>query len=253
MSADVLVLGYHAVSETWPWRFSVAPSALRAHLRHVRSRGYRSVTFTEALRVRSGRVVAVTFDDGFRSVAEVAAPILKEEGFQGTVFAVTDQVGCAPMRWEGLEGWLGTEHERELDGASWHDLQELSRAGWEIGSHTRTHPALTDLPAQDLARELEGSRAAVEAALDVACTSLAYPYGAVDERVVSAAGAAGYAAAACFPPRFPRPRALDWPRVGVYRDSTALRFAVEVASPVRILRSSRLRPPLVEASRRFRR
>ena len=99
---------------------------------------------------------------------------------------------------------------------SWDQLGELADAGWEIGSHTRTHPHLTQSRRRELRAELESRKATVEERLGRPCPTLAYPYGDYDERVVAAAGAAGYAAAGTLPARLHSERALAWPRVGIY-------------------------------------
>ena len=66
-------------------------------------------------------------------------------------------------------------------------------AGWEVGSHTRSHPRLSQVEDDaELADELEGSRRVCEERLGRPCQSIAYPYGDHDERVVAAAGRAGY-------------------------------------------------------------
>jgi len=104
-----------------------------------------------------------------------------------TDFADSDQ----PLSWDGLDHWVGGEHDPELRGMSWPELQRLEQAGWEIASHTLTHPHLTTLGDDALARELHQSRAACERALGHPVTSIAYPYGSVDERVKRATAAAG--------------------------------------------------------------
>ena len=38
--------------------------------------------------------------------------------------------------------WLDSPHAGELTPMSWDELGELSELGWELGSHTRTHPRL---------------------------------------------------------------------------------------------------------------
>jgi hypothetical protein len=87
-----------------------------------------------------------------------------------------------------------------------------------------------------LARELRASRAACERELGQECTSLAYPYGDVDHRVVEAAAAAGYAAGAALPARPTGQSALAWPRVGVYNIDSLRRFRLKVSPAVRSLR-----------------
>ena len=92
------------------------------------------------------------------------------------------------MAWPGIDGWLGTEHEHELQPLSWDELRRLQDAGWEIGSHACSHPYLTRLGDDELERELGESRRRLETELGRPCRSLAYPYGDHDERVVRAVG-----------------------------------------------------------------
>ncbi len=70
----------------------------------------------------------------------------------------------------------------------------LAENGWEVGSHTLSHPLLPNLSSAELARELELSRAWIAERLD-RCETIAYPYGRADERVVAAAEKAGYLSA----------------------------------------------------------
>jgi peptidoglycan/xylan/chitin deacetylase (PgdA/CDA1 family) len=235
---DVLVLCYHAVSETWPADLSVTPDALRRQLRLLVRRGYQGVTFSRAvLDPPAGRCLAVTFDDAFDSVHRLARPILDELGLRASVFAPTDFPGRSQsLCWPGIDRWLGTPHEEELRPMSWAQLAELAAAGWEVGSHTAGHPHLTELGAEELARELGDSRAECERRLGTACTAIAYPYGDVDQRVVDATRRAGYLAGAALPPAWHGPRELEFPRVGVYLRDGGLRYRLKVSPAVRAVR-----------------
>ncbi len=227
---DVLVLCYHGVSESWPAETAVTPQRLGEQLSALLRRGWSPATFTGALTApRERRTLAVTFDDAPRSVLTHAAPVLDRLGVPATVFVPTDFPDSGrPMGWPGQEQWVGGEHERELECLSWEELGRLAGAGWEIGSHTRSHPRLTTLDDAALADELRGSRAECERRLGGPCRSLAYPYGDVDARVVAAARDAGYLAAATTP-RWPvAPLPLQWPRVGVYRGDTARRLQARI-------------------------
>jgi peptidoglycan/xylan/chitin deacetylase (PgdA/CDA1 family) len=242
--ADVLVLCYHAVSERFPAALSVTPTAFERQLALLSRAGYRGATFADAVQARSGRTVAVTFDDAYLSVLELAKPMLDEVGFPATVYAPTaylDRPG-QPLKWDGIEQWHGGEHERELVPMSWDQLRELADAGWEIGSHTCTHPHLTQVDDDALRHELVESRAIVEERMGRPCATLAYPYGDYDERVVEAATAAGYAAAGTLPARLHSERALAWPRVGIYHSDDERRFRMKVSRVMRRLRGSRLWP-----------
>src|SRR5205085_9051635 len=85
--SDVLVLCYHAVSPTWGASLSVTPDEFESQLRTLLRRGWRGATFRDAvLRPPWPRTLAVTFDDAFLSVLELAHPILARLGLPATVF-----------------------------------------------------------------------------------------------------------------------------------------------------------------------
>ena len=242
---DLLVLCYHAVSERWPAQLSVTPQAFERQLHLLSRSGFQGATFDRAVSYTSvARTVAVTFDDAYLSVLELARPILDDVGFPATVFVPTDYPANPerPMAWDGIDNWLDGPYERELRPISWEQLGVLADAGWEIGSHTCSHPSLTSLSDQDLARELIESRTTLAERLGRPCGTLAYPYGDHDERVVEATRVAGYVAAGTLPGRFPRPRRLAWPRVGIYHGDDERRFRIKAWSAVRWLRGTRLWP-----------
>jgi peptidoglycan/xylan/chitin deacetylase (PgdA/CDA1 family) len=239
---DLLILCYHAVSPSWAASLSVTPHALERQLAALAGRGYRGATFADALSGRlEGPVVGITFDDNYRSVLELAKPILDRHGYPGTIFVPTDWPDEArPMRWPGIDRWLGTPDEHELTGLTWKELGELADAGWEIGSHSCSHPRLPELDDVALAKELRASKAHIEAELGRPCSSLAYPYGSADARVLDATRAAGYQWACTIPRVLSPPRPLLWPRASIFHDDDMRRFRAKVSPSMRRLRASRL-------------
>lgn len=240
MSRDLLMLSYHAVSPSWRADLSVTPERFQKQMSHLADCGYRGATFLEAVSGPPGdRVVAVTFDDAYRSVFELAFPILSRWDWPGTVFVPTNYPGTeVPMGWSGNDRWLGGPHEAEMTCMSWRELDQLAEAGWEIGSHTKSHPHLTELTDAALTMELRGSREQCERQLRRPCRSLAYPYGDSDERVLVAARKAGYVAAANLPDRFNKASPFQYPRVGIYHGDGDRLFRLKISRPARRLRSS---------------
>jgi len=154
MSDDTLVLCYHALSERFPAQLSTTPERFARQLRHLARQGYEGVTFTGAVGPTTGRKVAVTFDDGYLSVLRLGLPILDKLGWPATIFVPTDFIGGdLPMSWAGIDRWVGGEHERELLPLDWEELKALADHGWEVGSHTCSHPRLTELDDDSLTRE----------------------------------------------------------------------------------------------------
>ena len=240
MASDLLVLCYHALSDRWNAALSTTPGRFAAQLELLEHRGYRGVTFTEAVTgPPGGKAVAVTFDDAFRSVIRLAEPILARLGWRATVFVPTDFAGTErPMSWPGIDHW-GGEFETELMPMSWDELGQLAARGWEIGSHTCSHPRLTQLGDEALDDELRRSKAACAERLGRPCESVAYPYGDHDLRVAEAARRAGYRAGGTLPKRLRARDPLRWPRVGVYHVDDLRRFKAKVSPLVRRLRALR--------------
>jgi peptidoglycan/xylan/chitin deacetylase (PgdA/CDA1 family) len=250
---DLLILCYHAVSATWPTEFAVAPQRLDAQLRFFLRRGYRPATLSAALSGGSdGRTLVVTFDDAFSSVFERALPITSALGVPATMFVPTSYVaGEGAMAWASLEQWAGTEHEAELRCMSWDDLRALAAAGWEIGSHTASHPRLTSLTDAELDAELVSSKGRCEEEIQQPCETLAYPFSDHDRRVMQGARAAGYGAAVILDnyPAIPagslirpgRPREMfGLLREGVYRRDGWPRLLAKTSPLARGARASRL-------------
>ena len=137
---DTLILCYHGVSEGWPADISISPGRLADQVRWFLDRGFRPATFTQAVTGEvGGRVIAVTFDDAYRSVARLGLPLLETLGVRATVFAPTAFVGDpSPRGWEGTDFWAHGDWADEIAVMDWPELRGLADAGWEVGSHTRT-------------------------------------------------------------------------------------------------------------------
>lgn len=246
------MLCYHAVSPTWGAPLSVSPEALERQVESLIRRGYRGATFSEAVSCPPAeRTVAITFDDAYTSVMDVGLPILDRWGMPGTVFVPTDFAGTdQPMTWPGIDEWLGGPHEHELLPLGWNRLRFLADHGWEVGSHTASHPRLSRLDDAALAFQLQSSKTVCERELSTPCRSIAYPYGDVSPRVVSAAKVAGYSFGAALPVHFHAPHPLTWPRVGIYHDDPQWRFRTKASTPVRWARTSAAGDRLTQLIRR---
>lgn len=241
-----VALAYHAVTDAWPHALAIAPDRFRAQVERLAARGFRGATLSELADGVEGDAVAVTFDDGFASVATAAKPVLDALGWPGTVYVVTDAVDAgAPMR--HLGGSDGAPGPERLP-LTWAAVEALAAAGWEIGSHTCTHRVLSRLRDDELRDELERSRAAVLAHAE-GCRSISYPLGELDDRAIAAARAAGYTTGSGLAGRFRRRDPMAVPRVAVAGGDGRVRFAVKTSSAFRALRTTAAWD-LVDAPRR---
>lgn len=187
------ILMYHRIATEGPpalARYRTAPAQFEAQLRFLRENGYTSTTFEEWRAAREvkrplpGKRVLLTFDDACTDFIASAWPLLQRYGFGAAVFVPTDEVGGS-CRWDAALG-------EPAPVMSWSDLRALRAAGVELGSHTASHPLLTGLSTEAMAREALRSSAVLAEELGAAVTSIAYPYGAFDRVVESVFGGAGY-------------------------------------------------------------
>ncbi len=234
---EPIVLCYHAVSPDWDVPLAVTPERLEQQVRRLLRLGFRPARLTDAVLLpKHERTFVVTFDDAFRSVLRLAQPILDRLGVPATLFVPTGWVGDEHRhaQWENMTQWRRDGREDELELMDWDEIRVLADRGWEIGAHTHTHPFLTRLDDAALAEELVRSREIVEAQLSRRCLSIAYPFGAMDNRVAGAAQQAGFATGVGLHGiRALADRRdadlLQWRRIGVYADDGTLRFNAKLA------------------------
>ncbi len=187
----VVILMYHRIGQAPPEARSralyVAPALFREQMVQLLATGLRALTLDEALPVAraGGRGFCVTFDDGFRSVFVHALPILRELGLRATQFLVAERLG-------GASDWDAADGEPVEPMMSDDDVRAWLAAGQRIGSHTLTHPRLSDLPAAAARQELADSRARLEDRFSQPVRHFCYPYGDYNERTRELVGAAGY-------------------------------------------------------------
>ncbi|MGH2541153.1 MAG: polysaccharide deacetylase family protein [Ardenticatenaceae bacterium] len=186
----VPILMYHYVSVPPPGSndyrhdLSVGPDVFRAQLITLREQGYTSITLSQLLyALQQGtplpeKPVVLTFDDGYRDNYDHAFPIMKQEGFVGTFFVVTELV-----------------EQRNAGYMTWEQIVEMKESGMEIGSHTRDHPILTGSSIERIWRELVESRAILQERLGQEINGFAYPFGRFDDGVVHLTHLAGYSVA----------------------------------------------------------
>lgn len=229
------ILAYHAVSESVHPRFAryaVTPRELDEQLAWLTSDGRSFLTVSEyadALARPAGppaRAVVLTFDDGFRDFLQAALPVLQRHGATATLFVPTAHIG-------GTSRWLHAQGEGARPLLDWSELDEVRRAGVEIGGHGHTHPQLDRLSPADALHEVSQCRSLLEERLNTRVRTFAYPFGYHHAAARRAVREAGYDSACEM--RHLMSSAADDPyalrRLLVPRGISASRFRALVGTP----------------------
>jgi peptidoglycan/xylan/chitin deacetylase (PgdA/CDA1 family) len=191
LTAFPRVLCYHRIGG--PFELGVTRmgrSVFARQLTALARAGWRTLSLAEFAGPRTTphapRTFLLTFDDGYASLADHAYPVLADLGFTATTFLITDYVGKTNT-WDVRYTWNRLAH------LTWTDIERWRARGFEFASHGATHRRLTWLDDDELREELERSRTALTARLGLdAGRAVAYPFGAVNGRVVRHAQQAGY-------------------------------------------------------------
>lgn len=193
----VPILMYHQV-EVPPPRGTkmrglvVAPSTFRWHMRMLQWLGYRGVSMKELVPYldgrKSGRVVGITFDDGYRNNLVHALPVLQHFGFTATCYCVSGLVG-------GSNAWDQAQGVPMQPLMSAAEIRAWAAAGMEVGAHTRDHQDLTQLGSAEALAQIAGSKADLEDLTGQRVESFCYPYGRFRSEHAAQVREAGYRSA----------------------------------------------------------
>jgi peptidoglycan/xylan/chitin deacetylase (PgdA/CDA1 family) len=211
---------YHVVGPTPPGAalpgLYVSRRDFAAQLRWLAQQGYHAVTLEGVDRYWRGlerfprRPIVLSFDDGYREQYTIAAPLLKRHKWPGVL-----NLEYAQLVHESLTGPM---------------VRRMMADGWELASHTMTHPDLTTVSASALHWELTRSRQLMRRRFGVPVDFFCYPGGKFDARVVRAVRAAGYSGATTTRFGLARPSQLfTLARIRVDRGDGARELAMKLA------------------------
>jgi len=191
--ASIPILMYHRVVTEVPTNSRhgiwVTVQSFEQNLISLKRHGYSPITFEQYQLFLNGefilpnRPVILTFDDGYEDNYTHAFPLLKKYGFSAVIFLVANS-----MRRTNF--WDADEPQEPL--MTDKQIREMSTAGIGFGSHTITHPNLTQCSLEQIKKELVDSKQMIEQLTGKEIISLAYPYGAVNESIKSITAETGY-------------------------------------------------------------
>ncbi|MCF7802583.1 MAG: polysaccharide deacetylase family protein [Candidatus Marinimicrobia bacterium] len=238
-SRNIKILLYHRIVEdkkllkTDTANLCTHVDQFRYHLEILEMFGYTPITLHDYQLYLQGEVhlprkpIIITFDDGYLDTFNLAYPALHERGMTAVFFVLGDRT----LEWNEWDADISIEPAPLMDDDL---IRELHQQGFEIGSHTLSHPDLTRVPEWEAWREIGQSKSNLTELLGEPIHSFSYPYSSVDDKIRSFARTIGYSFACSVytgPPEFGKePHEIR--RIEIHNDISLFGFMTRLLLPV---------------------
>lgn len=206
----------------------VAPASFAWQMNMLRRLGYKGLSMRDLEPFlnseKHGKVVGITFDDGFRNNLYNALPILQRHEFTATCYGVSAML-------DGTNAW-DKALVAQAPLMSKHEWCLWSAAGMDVGSHTRHHANLTKLTPLQANDEIVVAKQELQSNIGCAVDHFCYPYGWFGPEHVDMVRAAGYHTAVTTQRGRVQPNSDVYrlKRVMVARATNPLQFYLKVAT-----------------------
>lgn len=192
--ARIPILVYHQIDTPPPKGAAyrslyVSPAAFARHMWLLNMLGYQGLSMAALMPYlageQHGKVVGITFDDGYLNNLTHALPVLQQHGFSSTCYCVSQRLGQTNV-WDQANGVA----QAPLMTAA--QLRQWVAGGQEVGAHTRHHVLLPQCDEATCQQEILQCKSELEAASGSAVRHFCYPYGQYTAQHLALARQAGY-------------------------------------------------------------
>ena len=196
MHYKIPILMYHSIElmpkSTIMRSLHVPPANFKFQMWLLKILGYRGMSIRELQPYldgkKNGKVVGITFDDGYKNILLNAAPILKKYNFSATCYIVSDSVGTSNT-WDLSNGITQRPLMNKTEIKSWLEM------GMDIGAHTKTHADLTAISKLEAQKEIIDCKNDLEKIYKIKVTDFCYPFGRINDSVCNMTKDSGYLSA----------------------------------------------------------
>lgn len=219
------VLLYHSISDN-DWEYAVSPKEFEKQINWI-CKHYIPIKTSDIITWLKGKkklpknAICITFDDGYQDNIKRAYLIMKKYKIPATVFVIAN-----------LQEDTG-ELQNQYKLMNNKELQILSKNGWEIQSHSFSHPKLTRIKEKEIEAEVKKSKKVLSKITSNKITMFAYPKSSYNQKV-KAITKKYYQAAWTIKPGFVRKGddLFTLKRILVKNDTSIWAFKAHLTKPV---------------------
>jgi peptidoglycan/xylan/chitin deacetylase (PgdA/CDA1 family) len=194
--SKIPILMYHSVQlvskNTKMRSLHVPPRRFKFQMWLLKILGYKGLSLKDLRPYLSGdldgKVVGITFDDGYKNNLINAAPILKKFNFTATCFLVSERIGS-------LNSWDIVKGIPKMPLMDEQEIQKWIEMGMHIGAHSKTHTDLRSLSKAEAENEIFGCKVDLESKFNISITDFCYPYGYFNDSIFNITKESGFLSA----------------------------------------------------------
>lgn len=187
------ILMYHSIERmpksTLMRSLHVPPERFSFQMKMLNFLGYKGLSMRELFPYfegkKIGKVVGITFDDGYQNNLKNAAPILKKYNFSATCYLVSERIGS-------FNTWDLDKGIPKCPLMSENDVNEWLKLGLDIGAHSKTHRSLEASNYELALEEIHKCKADLETIFDLEIQDFCYPFGQFNDLILNITKKAGY-------------------------------------------------------------
>ncbi len=235
-----IILAYHHVcNHLYPTITRVTKGQFEKQIKYLKNNQYsiKSLSNLVSNEIDKNPVpnISITFDDAFSCMAENALPILVENNIKATIFVITNFVG-KNSHWDYYNSYKKCRH------LSWNQLRDISKLGFELGSHSHSHFDLKSLKNDDIKREMAYSKKYLEDKIGKKTRFFSYPFGRYNKQIMRICEETGYIGAVSMNPVFKQKNCYALPRSAVYLFDSLSQFRLKLKlNPVSVFEKNKLK------------
>ncbi len=221
-----MILAYHRINPYYQNdALTVSPLQFEQQIKYLQNRGYKFIPLKDYVPLKSknphAKLCCLTFDDGFADNLWFAMPILEKHKIPAIIFITTGFIGINQI----LPRYRDMEKDRFL---TWEEIKKMIGSNILFGSHTLSHPHLTQIDESAAWDEIMKSKEIIEEKIGRNVEYFCYPFGNLNENIIYLVKKAGYLGAVLTYKKNIHEDLFTLRRTGIYGQNSFLIYRIKI-------------------------